>query len=52
MSRGRFFCRPINKPTAELTGSEAHHLASVLRAQPGEQVELFACSKGSNDNNA
>jgi 16S rRNA (uracil1498-N3)-methyltransferase len=37
----RFYCNPITKPTAELEGTEAHHLISVLRLTAGEQVELF-----------
>lgn len=41
MTLGRFFCRPINEPSAELRGTEARHLASVLRARLGNRVELF-----------
>jgi 16S rRNA (uracil1498-N3)-methyltransferase len=32
---------PLDRPKATLTGSEAHHLTSVLRAVPGDQVTLF-----------
>lgn len=37
----RFYCEKITKPVCELSGSEAHHLASVLRLKKGERVELF-----------
>jgi 16S rRNA (uracil1498-N3)-methyltransferase len=38
----RFFCeQPITGPTATLQGPEAHHLAHVLRAKPGDEVTLF-----------
>jgi 16S rRNA (uracil1498-N3)-methyltransferase len=32
---------PIAGSTARLTGSEAHHVAHVMRAKPGTQVTLF-----------
>jgi len=41
VKRARFFCRPISKPVVKLTGTEAHHLAGVLRGRVGETVELF-----------
>lgn len=41
MNIHRFYCEKITEPVAELTGSEAHHLASVLRLQKGQRVELF-----------
>jgi 16S rRNA (uracil1498-N3)-methyltransferase len=41
MSLHRFYCKPITKPTTELSGSEAHHLISVLRLKAGQKVELF-----------
>ena len=31
----------IEGPTAQLTGSEAHHLLHVMRAAPGQEVVLF-----------
>ncbi len=39
----RFFIDPtaIDGKTAELTGQEAHHLASVLRLTKGEKIILF-----------
>ena len=37
----RFYSNPIVRPTTELTGTEAHHVSSVLRMRPGEKVELF-----------
>lgn len=37
----RFYCPIINSHKAELDGSQAHHLASVLRLKAGDRVELF-----------
>lgn len=37
----RFYCEKITKPVCELSGREAHHLASVLRLKKGERAELF-----------
>ncbi len=38
----RYFVEtPIDGPQARLVGGEAHHLAHVLRAKPGEVVQLF-----------
>jgi 16S rRNA (uracil1498-N3)-methyltransferase len=37
----RFFYSGAWSDVIELTGEEAHHLARVLRAQPGDQIELF-----------
>jgi 16S rRNA (uracil1498-N3)-methyltransferase len=41
MSSKRFFCKKIIEPLTELSGSEAHHLISVLRMSKGDTVELF-----------
>ena len=41
MEKRRFYCETITKPVCVLSGSEARHLASVLRLKKGEQVELF-----------
>jgi 16S rRNA (uracil1498-N3)-methyltransferase len=41
MELRRFYCNPITESFAELTGRQAHHLASVLRLKAGEKVELF-----------
>lgn len=32
---------PLDQPVVELTGPEAHHLANVLRAKPGDEAILF-----------
>ncbi|TWT32326.1 Ribosomal RNA small subunit methyltransferase E [Posidoniimonas corsicana] len=38
----RFFCeQPITGDTAQLAGSEAHHLLHVMRAKPGDAITLF-----------
>ena len=38
----RYFVEsPITGPRAALTGQEAHHLAHVMRAKPGDEVTLF-----------
>jgi len=37
----RFYCEDIGRNYAELTGSEAHHLVSVLRLKQGNKIELF-----------
>lgn len=38
----RFYApQPLDAESVELTGSEAHHLARVLRKQPGDRVVLF-----------
>lgn len=37
----RFYCKPISKPSVELSGSEAHHLSAVRRLTVGDKVELF-----------
>ena len=36
----RYFTRELADGQAALTGSDAHHLAHVMRARPGEQVVL------------
>lgn len=41
MSQRFFVAAPIIGPHATLTGAEAHHLAHVMRAKPGDQVMLF-----------
>jgi len=41
MQLHRFYCNSIVDPTIELTGTEAHHLISVMRMREGEDVELF-----------
>ena len=41
MNVHRFYCEKITEPVSELAGPEARHLASVLRLQKGQQVELF-----------
>ncbi len=41
MSQRFFISTPIHGSHAVLTGAEAHHLAHVMRAQPGETVTLF-----------
>jgi 16S rRNA (uracil1498-N3)-methyltransferase len=38
----RYFVEsPVTSERAQLVGSEAHHLAHVMRAQPGDRVTLF-----------
>ena len=41
MALSRFHCDNITEPVTELSGSEAHHLASVCRLGKAESVELF-----------
>jgi 16S rRNA (uracil1498-N3)-methyltransferase len=41
MNLHRFYCELINRPVAELSGTEARHLAQVLRLKAGDKVELF-----------
>lgn len=41
MSRRFFVDYPISGDSATLVGPEAHHLAHVCRAKPGEEVTLF-----------
>jgi 16S rRNA (uracil1498-N3)-methyltransferase len=40
MSRRRFFVDRIERDRAALTGPDAHHLARVLRAEPGQRYEI------------
>jgi 16S rRNA (uracil1498-N3)-methyltransferase len=40
VARRRFFVPEIIDNTAELTGEDAHHLARVLRVEPGQQFEI------------
>ena len=44
----RFFYTPDqeNSGTVRITGSEAHHMATVLRMQPGTPLELFDAKGG------
>jgi len=37
----RFYQRPINRGVVSLAGSEARHIATVLRLGVGDEVELF-----------
>lgn len=41
MQLHRFYCNPITEPVCELTGSEAHHLAGVLKLSANQKVELI-----------
>ncbi|HWL09279.1 MAG TPA: RsmE family RNA methyltransferase [Planctomicrobium sp.] len=43
----RFYLPGTWSSSVELEGTEAHHLANVLRAKPGDQVELFNGEGGS-----
>lgn len=40
MARRRFFADALWEGAAHLEGANAHHLARVLRAQPGQEYEL------------
>src|ERR1041385_4182155 len=40
MSRRRFFVDRLEGARAVVQGQDAHHLARVLRAEPGQQYEL------------
>lgn len=40
MARRRFFVDRIDGDRASLQGQDAHHLARVLRAEPGQQYEI------------
>ena len=40
MARRRFFVDRIEGDRASLAGQDAHHLARVLRAEPGQQYEI------------
>jgi 16S rRNA (uracil1498-N3)-methyltransferase len=40
MARRRFLVDQVHDNTAEIRGDEAHHLARVLRAEPGRQYEI------------
>jgi 16S rRNA (uracil1498-N3)-methyltransferase len=42
MTRRRFIADTFTATTAALTGEQAHHLARVLRAQPGQQFDVVA----------
>jgi len=42
MTRRRFIADSYNETTATLRGEQAHHLARVLRAQPGQQFDVVA----------
>lgn len=41
MHLNRFYCDGLKRPSAELTGGEAHHLFNVCRLKTGDKVELF-----------
>ncbi len=41
MQMHRFYCENLAGTAAELVGSEAHHLANVLRLHKDDKVELF-----------
>jgi 16S rRNA (uracil1498-N3)-methyltransferase len=41
MSSSRYYIESFHKGENELTGSEAHHLTTVMRARPGISVEVF-----------
>src|ERR1700733_5214027 len=40
MARRRFLVDQVRDNAAEIRGDEAHHLARVLRAEPGQQYEI------------
>jgi 16S rRNA (uracil1498-N3)-methyltransferase len=40
MARRRFLVDQVHDRTAEIRGEDAHHLARVLRAEPGQQYEI------------
>jgi 16S rRNA (uracil1498-N3)-methyltransferase len=40
MARRRFLVDQLHDNTAEIRGDDAHHLARVLRAEPGRQYEI------------
>ncbi len=40
MARRRFFVDSVRNEMAEVTGEDAHHLARVLRAEPGQVFEI------------
>ncbi len=40
MARRRFFVDAVERGRADLTGDHAHHLARVLRVEPGQQYEI------------
>jgi len=40
LARRRFFVPAIDNGLAELRGEDAHHLARVLRAEPGQRFEI------------
>lgn len=42
MTRRRFIADTFTDTTASLTGEQAHHLARVLRAQPGQQYDVVS----------
>lgn len=37
----RFYCEHITRPRTEISGAEANHIVSVMRAKKGDAVELF-----------
>jgi len=40
MARRRFFVEAIQRGHAQITGQDAHHLARVLRVEPGQKFEI------------
>src|SRR5580698_308139 len=40
MARRRFFVDAVKSGRAQITGPDAHHLARVLRVEPGQQFEI------------
>ena len=45
MTRRRWIADTATETSASLTGSQAEHLARVLRAQPGTQTDIVANSR-------
>jgi len=41
MELSRFYCERISESMAELSGTEAHHLADVMRIGKGDRIEVF-----------
>ena len=41
MSMDRFYCENITEPVCQLDGTEARHIAKVMRAKVGDKFELF-----------
>lgn len=41
MNLHRFYCEQITEPETEISGAEANHIVSVMRAKKGDVIELF-----------